>query len=144
MAAEHRAVADCLEEAGDACSPSPAAAEPMAHRPVNETDRAAARGVQAKDEDADRAAVAETATMRFWALLASAQINMRKVEAGRPRPSSSISRVTSQPESVTSCPRSGTPSSNHDSRGYHTRPRTFKEVVAAQDRTEMVNAPIQR
>ena len=40
--------------------------------------QAAARGVQTKDPDPDRTAV--TAAMLFWALLASGQINMRKVD----------------------------------------------------------------
>jgi hypothetical protein len=47
---------------------------------------------------------AETAAMLFWALLASGQINMRKVDgwqtlATRP----SISQLTSLPDSITSC-----------------------------------------
>ena len=58
----------------------PPAAEPMAKREDHERDRATARGVQATDQNADGAAVADTAAMLFWALLASGQINMRKVD----------------------------------------------------------------
>jgi transposase-like protein len=46
---------------------------------------------------------AETAAMLFWALLASGQINMRKVDGGRPSPqSSSISKWTLQPKTISS------------------------------------------
>jgi transposase-like protein len=56
------------------------AADPMAQRADDECDRTAARGVQAPDQNADRAAISETAAMLFWALLASGQINMRRVD----------------------------------------------------------------
>jgi transposase-like protein len=52
---KHRAVADSLEEAGDRLYP--AAAEPMAQRTHHQCDRAVARGVQAADQNANRAAV---------------------------------------------------------------------------------------
>ena len=52
----------------------------MAKRANDECDRTVARGVQAPDQDPDGAASAETAAMLFWALLASGQINMRKVD----------------------------------------------------------------
>ena len=42
--------------------------------------RAAARGVQATRQDPDRSTEVETAPMLFWALLASSQIVMRKVD----------------------------------------------------------------
>jgi hypothetical protein len=42
--------------------------------------RASASGVQAAHQDADRATSAETAAMLFWALLASGQIVLRKVD----------------------------------------------------------------
>jgi hypothetical protein len=46
---------------------------------------------------------ADTAAMLFWALLASGQINMRKVD-GRPSPHHpSLSQLTSQPETIPSC-----------------------------------------
>ena len=45
-----------------------------------ERDRAIARGVWAADQDSDRIPCAETAAMLFWALLASGQITMRKVD----------------------------------------------------------------
>ena len=40
---------------------------------------ASALSHQAADQDADRAAIADTAAMLFWALLVSGQINIRKV-----------------------------------------------------------------
>ena len=55
---KHRAVADSLEEAGERLfSLHAPAAEPMAQRAHHQCDRAAARRVQAKDQDANRAAV---------------------------------------------------------------------------------------
>jgi hypothetical protein len=54
--------------------------------------------------------------MLFWALLASGQINMRKVDGWKTLapPSPSISRLTSQPETIPSCYRDcATPISNH-------------------------------
>jgi hypothetical protein len=48
--------------------------------PHVECDRAIARRVQAADQDPDRVPSAETAAMLFWALLASGQITMRKVD----------------------------------------------------------------
>jgi hypothetical protein len=56
------------------------AAEPVAQRADNECDRAAARGVQAADQDANRSAIRRHPAMLFWALLASGQISMRKVD----------------------------------------------------------------
>jgi len=52
-------------------------AEPMAHHQCN---RAGARRVQAKDQDANRAAVSRHRSQLFWALLASGRINMQKVD----------------------------------------------------------------
>jgi hypothetical protein len=52
----------------------------MAKRTHDQCDRAPARGVQTKDQDADALPSADTAAMLFWALLASGQINMRKVD----------------------------------------------------------------
>jgi hypothetical protein len=48
----------------------------VAKRENNERDRTSARRVQAADQDADRAAIGRY----VWALLASGQINMRKVD----------------------------------------------------------------
>jgi hypothetical protein len=52
----------------------------MEIRAHHERYRAPASGVQAPHQDADRAASAETAAMLFWALLASGQIVLRKVD----------------------------------------------------------------
>jgi hypothetical protein len=48
--------------------------------PNLERDRAIARGVQAQDQDPDRAALRRNRRVLFWALLASGQITMRKVD----------------------------------------------------------------
>ena len=52
----------------------------MAQREDNERDRASARGVQARIKTQTVLPSADTAAMLFWALLASGQINMRKVD----------------------------------------------------------------
>ena len=57
----------------------PAAADPVAQRAHHQRDRAAARGIQATDQQTVLPS-AETAAMLFWALLASGQITMRKVD----------------------------------------------------------------
>src|ERR1700694_4123671 len=79
------------------------AAEPMAQRTHHQRDRAFARGIQAPDQDPNRSS-ADTAAMLFWALLASGQINMRKVGTRSPQ-SPSISRLTLPPETIPSCSR---------------------------------------
>ena len=48
--------------------------------PNLERDRAIARGVQAPDQDLDRAALRRNRRHAVWALLASGQITMRKVD----------------------------------------------------------------
>jgi hypothetical protein len=48
-------------------------------RTHHQCDRAAARGVQAADQDTEGLPSADIAAMLFWALLASGQTNMRKV-----------------------------------------------------------------
>ena len=48
--------------------------------PNDERDRALARGIQATDQEPTVLPSAETAAMLFWALLASGQIVMRKVD----------------------------------------------------------------
>ena len=58
---------------------------------------------------------ADTAAMLFWALLASGQINMRKVDGWQTLATNqSISRLTSQPETIPSYHRrSRHTNSNH-------------------------------
>jgi putative transposase len=53
----HRAVADSLEEAGDRLFTFSPATDPVAQRKDHERDRASARGVQATDQNPDRATV---------------------------------------------------------------------------------------
>ena len=52
----------------------------MAQLTHHKCNRAFARGIQAADQDANVLPSADTAAMLFWALLASGQINMRKVD----------------------------------------------------------------
>ena len=80
MAPQMPAVADSLEEAGDKLFTFTRVREPMEINPNLERDRAIARGVQAPDQDSTVLPCAETAAMLFWALLASGQITMRKVD----------------------------------------------------------------
>ena len=55
---KHRAVADSLDEAGDRLFTfTPSAAKSVAQRSDHQRHRAAARGVQATDQDADRSAI---------------------------------------------------------------------------------------
>jgi hypothetical protein len=58
---------------------------------------------------------ADTAAMLFWALLASGQINMRKVDGWRRSPpNQSISQLTSRPDQIASrCRRLRRANSNH-------------------------------
>ena len=52
----------------------------MAQRAHHKCNRAVARRVQAKNQDADRTAIRRHGCYVFWALLAAGQINMRKVD----------------------------------------------------------------
>ena len=76
-----RAVADSLEEAGDWLFTFTRLPDSQ-WRSARTTNAIAAiaRGVQAPHQDADRAAVRGAAAMLLWALLASGQIKMRKVD----------------------------------------------------------------
>ncbi len=65
----------------NACSPSPGCSGPMGQLAHHECDRAVAGGVQAKGKTQTVLPSADTAAMLFWALLASGQINMRKVDS---------------------------------------------------------------
>jgi putative transposase len=58
----------------------PPASGTMEERAHHQRDRAPARGVQATDQDQTVLPSADTAAMLFWALLASGQINMRKID----------------------------------------------------------------
>ena len=58
----------------------PPATGPVALRAHHQCRRTAARGVQTADQDPDVLPSPETAAMLFWALLASGQITMRKVD----------------------------------------------------------------
>ena len=90
---KHRAVADSLEEARQSivhiCT---IAAKPMAQRAHHQGDRTAALPS------------AETAAVLFWVLLASGQINMRKVDGRQTLAAITIgSQLTSPSEPITSC-----------------------------------------
>jgi putative transposase len=73
-----RAVADSLEEAGDRLFTF--SRLPMAVGTYHQCHRATARGVQTPHQDANRAAVGGNSGDSVWALLASGQIPMRKVD----------------------------------------------------------------
>jgi hypothetical protein len=103
---KHRAVADSLEEACDR-SLRPAAAEPTAQRAHNQHDRAAARGVQTKDQDPDCAALGRHGPPCYSGHslppATSTCQGRRMADALNKKPS--LSRLTSQPETIPSCYR---------------------------------------
>jgi putative transposase len=76
---KHRAVADSLEEAGDRLFTFPSAAEPVGARTTNAIERLQ-KEFKRRIKTRTVLPSAETAAMLFWALLASGQINMRKVD----------------------------------------------------------------
>ena len=86
MAAVARAVADSLEEAGESCSPSRGCRRAMEERANHKCHEGGANAIERLHEEfkrrikTRRAASAETAAMLFWALLASGQIQIRKVD----------------------------------------------------------------
>jgi putative transposase len=107
---KHRAVADSLEEAGDrlfAFTRLP----PDQWRSVRTTNAIERLHEEFKRRIKTQTVLpsADTAAMLFWALLASGHINMRKSLPSRRRgsmagrrspPNQSISRLTSQPETI--------------------------------------------
>ena len=92
----------------------------MAKRANNERDRTPARRVQAPDQNADRAAIGNTAAMLFWALLASGQSTCARSMAGRRlQQNLPISQLTSLLDRVLSkCRRSRHPEFQHQSRRH--------------------------
>ena len=75
-----RAVADSLEEAGDRLFAFTACTRASGSPRERRTRSSGYIGVQAPHQDADRAALGRDAAMLFWALLASGQISMRKID----------------------------------------------------------------
>ena len=104
---KHRAVADSLEEAGErlfAFTRLP----PSQWRSVRTTNAIERLHEEFKRRIKTQTVLpsADTAAMLFWALLASGQINMRKVDGWQTLAQNpSISRLTSQPETIPSCYR---------------------------------------
>ena len=112
---KHRAVADSLEEAGERLLTF-TRLPPSQWRSARTTNAIERLHEEFKRRIKTQTVLpsADTAAMLFWALLASGQINMRKSlpsrrrgsMAGRRSPQSpSISRLTSQPETIPSCYR---------------------------------------
>jgi hypothetical protein len=83
--------------------------------PSLERDRAIARRIQAPDNDPDCPACAETTAMLFWALLASGQITMRKVD-GRPRREPDDQIIDLPHDRLAPCRRRGAIQFQHKSR----------------------------
>ena len=107
MAAQHRAVADSLEEAGD---------RPFTFTRLPPSQWRSARTTNAIErlhEEFKRriktqtvSPSAETAAMLFWALLASGQINMRKVDRWQTLATKPIDQPFDlEPETTPSCYR---------------------------------------
>ena len=114
---KHRAVADSLEEAGERLFTF-TRLPPSQWRSARTTNAIERLHEEFKRRIKTQTVLpsAETAAMLFWALLASGQINMRKVNGWKTLATKpiEISRLTSQPETITSCYRDcATPISNH-------------------------------
>ena len=100
---KHRAVADSLEEAGDRLFT-------FTRLPPSQWRSARTTSIERLHEEFKRRIKtqtvlpsADTAAMLFWALLASGQINMRKVDGWQTLAKSpSISQLTSPPETIPS------------------------------------------
>jgi hypothetical protein len=65
----------------------------MEERAHHQCDRAAARGVQATDQDADRAAFRRNRCNVVLGFVASGQINMRKVDGWKTLAAKSIAQL---------------------------------------------------
>ena len=100
-----RAVADSLEEAGDRLFTFTGCRQPVAQHPDHQRDRAAARRVQAPDQDADRAAISRHAARLLACSLTVRSTCERSMVGGRSPQTPSVSRLTSPPEKIPSMPR---------------------------------------
>ena len=104
---KHRAVADSLEEAGDRLFTF-TRLPPSQWRSARTTNAIERLHEEFKRRIKTQTVLpsADTAAMLFWALLASGQINMRKVDGWQTfQQSSSISQLTSRPETIPLCYR---------------------------------------
>ena len=139
---KHRAVADSLEEAGDhlfAFTRLP----PSQWRSARTTNAIERLHEEFKRRVKTQTVLpsADTAAMLFWALLASGQINMRKslpprrrgLTAGKRSPRSpSISRLTSQPETIPSCYRRSRHAQFQPQSGRHPGGRRIRQGKALE------------
>ena len=104
---KHRAVADSLEEAGDRLFTF-ARLPPSQWRSARTTNAIERLHEEFKRRIKTQTVLpsADTAAMLFWALLASGQINMRKIDGWQTLATTPIDhRLTSQPETIPSCYR---------------------------------------
>ncbi len=106
-----------------ACSPSPAAAEPMAERRTTNAIERLHEEFKRRIKTQTVLPSADTAAMLFWALLASGQINMRKVDGWQTSPPNpSISQLTSPPKTIPSCYRRSRHTEFQPHSGRHLEP----------------------
>ena len=104
---KHRAVADSLEEAGDRLLTF-ARLPPSQWRSARMTNAIERLHEEFKRTIKTQTVLpsADTTAMLFWALLASGQINMRKIDGWQTLATTPIDhRLTSQPETIPSCYR---------------------------------------
>ena len=104
---KHRAVVDSLEEAGDRLFTF-TRLPPSQWRSARTTNAIERLHEEFKRRIKTQTVLpsADTAAMLFWALLASGQINMRKVDGWQTlQQNSSINQLTSLPETIPSCYR---------------------------------------
>src|SRR3954462_13293236 len=104
---KHRAVAESWEEAGDRLFPFPRL-PPSQWRSLRTTNAIERLHEEFKRRIKTQTVLpsAETAAMLFWALLASGQINMRKVDGWQTLATKPIDQqLTSQPETIPSSDR---------------------------------------
>ena len=120
-ATPHRAVADCLEEAGDALFTFTRLPPSNGEAREQRMHRTSARGVQAADQDADRAAVGRYRGDVVLALLASGQITMRKVDGWHTLASRSRSSQLTSPPDPLPLNAAGAASPNSNTTGDGTR-----------------------
>ena len=135
MAAQHRAVADSLEEAGDRLFTF-TRLPPSQWRSVRTTNAIERLHEEFKRRIKTQTVLpsADTAAMLFWALLASGQINMRKVDGWQTLATNpSISQLTSPPDPITSSYRRlRRGNSNHMGRSTTCIPRNINLVRLAK------------
>ena len=118
---KHRAVADSLEEAGERLFTF-TRLPPSQWRSLRTTNAIERLHEEFKRRIKTQTVLpsADTAAMLFWALLASGQINMRKVDGWQTLATKpSISQLTSPPETIPSCYSENAPTEFQPHSGRH-------------------------